>query len=185
MEASVRQRKMSVEDYIRFEETAEVRHEFDNGKLTAMPGTSDKHNDICFNIKSALKHRLKDINCRVQVENVKVSIIEGKRFVYPDAFITCDERDLKDKFIKRYPSVIFEVLSDSTRVYDKTDKFVTYKTNILTLQHYILIEPERIDVEIFTKNEKGKWDSLTLNSEKDVLEIAELGISITVSELYE
>jgi Uma2 family endonuclease len=185
MEASVRQRKMSVEDYIRFEETAEARHEFENGKLTAMPGTSDKHNDICFNIKSALKHRLKDAHCRVQIENVKVSIIEGKRFVYPDAFITCDERDLKDKYIKRYPSVIFEVLSDSTRVYDKTDKFVLYKKNIPTFQYYILIEPEKVDVEIFTKNDNGTWDSLTFNNKNDVLKIEALGISIPISELYE
>jgi Uma2 family endonuclease len=185
MEASVRQRRMSIEDYIRFEEAAETRHEFDNGKLIAMPGTSDKHNDICFNIKAALKPRLKDSNCRVQIENVKVSIIEGKRFVYPDAFITCDERDLKDKFIKRYPKVIFEVLSDSTRVYDKTDKFVLYKKNIPALEYYILVEPEKIDVEIFSKNDDGTWDSLTLNSKKDILKIAVLGINIPIEELYE
>ena len=54
MEASIRSKKMSVAEYIQYEERSEIRHEFDNGKLIAMAGTTDRHNDICYNIKTAL-----------------------------------------------------------------------------------------------------------------------------------
>lgn len=184
MEASVRSKKMSVAEYIRFEERSDIRHEFDNGKLIAMAGTTDKHNDICHNIKAALKKQLKHTNCRIQVENVKVRIGENKRYTYPDVFVTCDDRDLADAYIKRYPSVIFEVLSDGTRVYDKTAKFMLYQ-KIETLQHYILIEPETIDIEIFSKNEKGEWSAQSLHQLMDNLILSALNISVLVADIYE
>jgi Uma2 family endonuclease len=184
MEASIRSKRMSVEEYIQYEERSDIRHEFDNGKLIAMAGTTDKHNDICHNIKAALKKQLKNTPCRIQVENVKVRLTEHKRYTYPDVFVTCDERDLADAYIKRYPSVVFEVLSDSTRVYDKTAKFMAYK-KIDTIQHYILVEPDSIDIEIFSKNTDGEWSAQSFHTITDTLPIAALAINVPISEIYE
>ena len=184
MEASIRSKKMSVAEYIQYEERSEIRHEFDNGKLIAMAGTTDRHNDICYNIKTALKKQLKNTNCRIQVENVKVRLSENKRYTYPDVFVTCDVTDLATPYIKSYPSVIFDVLSEGTSVYDKTNKFILYK-KIESLQHYILVEPNTTDIETFSKDAKGVWTAKTFNQITDNLPIPALNIEIPLLEVYE
>ncbi|MBV6438919.1 MAG: hypothetical protein EPGJADBJ_00547 [Saprospiraceae bacterium] len=52
-------RPMTVEEYIQFEERSEIRHEFINGNLIPVPGATDDHNEICFNITSTLKQMLR------------------------------------------------------------------------------------------------------------------------------
>ena len=186
MEASIaKHRKMTIEEYIRFEELSPVRHEFNNGKLIEMPGTTDRHNDICGNIYMRLRQLLKGTPCKVYQENVKSQLIDGRRYTYPDIFVTCNEQDLTERYIKKYPSVIFEVLSDSTKITDKTTKFIEYQ-KIKSLQHYILVDSEKTFVEIFSKNSKGEWmynEVFLLMT--DILTIVTLDISLTLEDIYE
>ena len=91
---------MSVKDYITFEKTADIRHEYREGQLIPLPGTTDTHNTICLNIAIALRQLLKNTTCKVFMENVKVQITNQKHYTYPDIFVTCDERDLNDPYIK-------------------------------------------------------------------------------------
>lgn len=99
-------RLMTVEEYIAFEEMADVRHEFFEGQLTPIPGTTDLHNMICGNIYIALRQLLKKTLCKVYMENVKVQITNKKHYTYPDVFVTCDERDLNSPYIKKHPVLI-------------------------------------------------------------------------------
>jgi Uma2 family endonuclease len=174
---------MSVEEYITFEEKSEVRHEFINGQLYEMAGTTDIHNDLCFAITAIMKRLIRSTTNRAYMENVKVRIKNDKDYTYPDIFVT-DERDADSRLIKRYPSVIIEVLSDGTRVYDKTDKFIRYQ-KIESLKHYLTVEPEKTLVECYTKQADGSWEVETFTHVSDVIPLTALNIQLPLSEIYE
>lgn len=177
-------KKMSVEAYIAFEETADVRHEYYDGILTPMPGTTDLHNFICQNILIALRQMLKGTTCKVFMESVKVQITHEKHYVYPDVFVTCDPRDKENAYIKKYPSVIIEVASPSTKVHDKTDKFLEYR-KLASLRHYLVVDTEKPIVECFSTEDGEEWVSETLTSISDEINLKALGGTISLSAIYE
>lgn len=175
---------MTVGEYIAFEETSEVRHEFINGKLYEMSETTDFHNLMCQQLAFLLKSLLRGKGCRVFQENVKVRILNDKDYTYPDVFFTCDERDATSRHIKRYPSVILEVLSDGTRVYDKTDKFIRYQ-KIESLKYYLTVEPEKALVECYTKQKDGTWEVETFTQLSEVIKLSHLNIELYMQDIYE
>jgi Uma2 family endonuclease len=176
--------KMSVEEYIAFEETSETRHEYINGKLYEIPGTTDFHNLICGSIYMMLRQLFKRTATRVFQENIKVRIKNDKDYTYPDVFVTGDERDADSRHIKRYPSLIIEVLSDKTRVYDKTDKFIRYQ-NIDSLQYYLTVEPEKTLVECYSKQADGSWEVETFTQKSEVVALNLLNIQLPLCDIYE
>ena len=175
---------MTVGEYIAFEETSEVRHEFINGKLYEMSETTDFHNLMSQQLAFLLKGLLRGQDCRVFQENVKVRILNDKDYTYPDVFFTCDERDATSRHIKRYPSVILEVLSDGTRVYDKIDKFIRYQ-KIESLKYYLTVEPEKALVECYTKQKDGTWEVETFTQLSEVIKLSHLNIELPMMSIYE
>jgi Uma2 family endonuclease len=179
---SIKTTVMTVEEYIAFEEKSETRHEFINGQLYEMPEIKDIHNEICGNIAISLRQFLKDKTFRIYT-SVKVCIIENQHYVYPDVFVTNHKLDADSRYIKRYPSVIIEVLSDGTRVYDKTDKFIRYQ-KIESLKHYLTVEPEKTLVECYTKQADGSWEVETFTNISDIVSLTALNIQLPLSDIY-
>ena len=177
-------RPLTVEEYIAFEESADVRHEFINGNLIPMPGTTSDHNEICFNIAAALKNMLRKHGFRIYVENVKVQISSEHDYTYPDVMATNDPRDLENQYVKKYPLVIFEVLSKTSRLEDSSDKFVRYK-QIESLCNYILVDSEKKVVEVRTKRADGTWEAESFVEADARFPAPALGVELTFAEVYE
>jgi Uma2 family endonuclease len=118
------------------------------------------------------------------MENVKVQITSKKHYTYPDIFVICDKRDLEDAYIKKYPSVIMEVASPSTKVHDKTDKFLDYR-KISTLRHYVIVDTEKEIVECYSSKNGKEWTSETLLSKKEAVALDALGISPSLADIYQ
>lgn len=175
---------MSVEEYIAFEERAEVRHEYINGNLIPMPGTTFEHNEICFNLAAALKKMLRHLGYRIFQENVKVQIASKSDYTYPDVTVANDPRDWEGHYIVKYPLVLFEVLSKSTRLEDASDKFVRYK-NIESLQNYILVDSEKKVVEVRTKLPDGTWEAEWFVEADERFPVPSLGLELAFEEVYE
>ena len=181
---ATRNRPMTLDAYIAFEETADVRHEFIDGQLIPMPGTTDTHNTICGNIYIALRQLLKNTACKVFMENVKVQITHKKHYTYPDIFVTCSEQDLEDSYIKKFPILIVEVASPSTKVYDKTDKFLDYR-KIKSLRYYLIVDTEKEIVECYSTKDGKEWTSEIYVSSKDVIPLDALNSKLLLSSIYE
>ncbi len=183
MEA-VQTNKYTYEEFLQIEETSELKHEFYYGELFTMMGTTIVHNDIVFNttlsFKSALKK--KDKKCRVNFEAVKVRIKEKGHYAYPDVIVSCSEKE-DDPLTLKYPILIVEVLSDSTRNYDRDKKFMFYK-QIPSLKHYILIEQDKCFVTSYTK-QNDFWVHKAFSKLKDIIKIEHLNIEILVKDIYE
>lgn len=180
-------RPMTVGEYIAFEESADVRHEFINGNLIPMPGITLDHNTICMNIVQALRALLKQhalSGYRVFQENVKVQITSERDYTYPDVMLTQDERDVESDYIIKYPTVIFEVLSKSSRIEDSTDKFIRYK-QIESLRDYILVDSEKMIVEVRTKTESGAWEATSYLQSDGLFPVPSVGLDLAFDEVYD
>lgn len=177
---------MTVEAYIEFEERSDVRHEFIHGNLYPMPETTDYHNDLCINITQILKALLKIRGgvFKVRQENIKVQISSERDYTYPDIVVITDSRDFEDRYIKKYPPVIFEVMSKSSRTDDAVDKFIRYK-NIASLQNYILVDSEKMLVEVRTKLDSGEWESETYLPSSGRFPVPALGLELTFEDVHE
>ncbi|MFN0174660.1 MAG: Uma2 family endonuclease [Saprospiraceae bacterium] len=175
---------MTVEEYLEFEERSEIRHEFVNNQLIPMPGTTDYHNQICQNLSFLLRMLLKMQGFRIFVEGVKVQITSQRDYTYPDVFVTSDPRDLEDRYIKKHPSVIFEVMSKTSRIEDSADKFIRYK-NIESLRNYILVDSEKQLVEVRVKVENGEWESEIYLPDNKNFPVPALGVELSFDDVYE
>ncbi|MBL7795613.1 MAG: Uma2 family endonuclease [Saprospiraceae bacterium] len=185
--AATAKHPMTVEQYIAFEEHAEVRHEYINGNLIPMPGTTSDHNYLCMNLVQALRllqrlHGLSDY--RIFQENVKVQITSERDYTYPDIMITNDPRDRKNQYIKKYPVVIFEVLSKTSRSEDSSDKFIRYK-NIESLRNYILVDSEKKVVEVRVKSADEVWVAESFVESDACFPVPALGIELPFDDVYE
>jgi Uma2 family endonuclease len=179
-------RPMTVQEYIEFEERSEIRHEFIHGNLFAMPRTTIFHNAICINLTFLLRTLLPKGMFRIVQENVKIQITSDQDYTYPDVAVTNDQRDLETQnaYFVKYPKVIFEVISKTSRTEDSVDKFIRYK-NIESLQNYLLVDSEKQFVEVRTKLENGDWESETYLPSDARFPVPALGIELDFEGVYE
>jgi Uma2 family endonuclease len=173
----------SPDEYLQIEERSPIKHEYVDGQLYAMVGTSQDHNRIAINLILALSRYLDDSSCRVFISDVKVRLEERNRFFYPDVAVSCDDRDRETPLYLRFPSLIVEVLSDSTEAYDRGDKFQDYQT-LESLQEYVLISSKRQLVECFRRSDEGLWIPQSYTQEQQTYQIVSIGFSSTLQELY-
>ncbi len=149
--------EMTPQEYLEWEEQQPIKYEYVNGYVYAMAGGTIPHNRIAVKLTTALENHLGDKRCFVLSEDVKIGISEQGPFHYPDVMVTCDDRDRRAIKMVRYPCLIVEVLSPSTEAYDRGDKFTHYR-RISTLKEYVLVSPDRMSVECYRLNERGKWE---------------------------
>jgi Uma2 family endonuclease len=177
---------ISPQEYLVQEENAEYRSEYYNGEIFAMAGGTSNHNTITLNVGSELRQRLKGNTCRVYMVDMRLLVEKNELYTYPDVFVVCD----KPKFVENRkdtitnPIVIIEVLSESTKNYDRTAKFELYR-DIDTLKDYILIEQDRVYIEYFHKTENDKWILQILKNIEEILIIQSIKCEIKISEIYD
>ncbi len=185
MEAIALSEKLfTVEEYIKFDEENDVRHEFHFGKLYPISGTGDVHNEIVHDIHELIKSVFRQRGCKVYSESVKLELIKNGKYNYPDVMLTCDESDKSSTFIKRHPSLIVEVLSKSTATYDRTDKFQDYK-GVPSIQYYLLVESRWQYIELFSRTEaENLWSHQSFTKITDIIDFPKLDFQMSVSDIY-
>ena len=169
---------MTAEEYLAGEEIAKNKHEFIDGEIYAMSGASKNHERISGNIFRKIGNFLEGSPCEPFSSDVKVKV--GSDFFYPDAMVVCDDQT-EDDYYTETPTIIIEVFSKSTRRYDATIKRTAYQS-IPTLQEYVLIEQDFVDVEVSKK--KDQWSSRHYLL-GDSLILESIGLTIKVEDLYQ
>jgi len=175
--------KLTPEEYFVWEEKQLFRHEYLNGEVYAMSGGTQNHGRIASNIIFIVKGHLRGGGCQVGNSDCRVNILETKDYVYPDVSVTCDERDITAIQAIQYPCLIVEVLSPSTASYDRGDKFRLYRRNP-SLQDYVLVDAEKIAIDLYRKNERGNWEIFNYQSE-DNIELRSIDLSFPIESVYE
>jgi Uma2 family endonuclease len=177
--------KMTIEEYLAFENASPEKHEYYRGEVFAMSGTKLIHNEIVMNTISILLQSLKGKGCKPYGSDLRIHIPKNTLFTYPDISIFCDDVITlnNDEWNAINPTVIIEVLSPSTRKYDRGRKFKLYQ-DITSLREYILIDSEKVHVECFTKNQQGNWDIKEYKTLTEILVIFSLGLQLPLQEIY-
>ncbi|HET7360766.1 MAG TPA: Uma2 family endonuclease [Salinimicrobium sp.] len=178
--------KLTAEEYLRFEKDAVQKHEYYQGEVFAMAGAGARHNVIFSNIFGDLAYRLKGKPCKPYGSDLRIHIPENTLYTYPDISIICGEITPSeiDEDTAILPTVLIEILSPSTKNYDRGDKFRLYR-DIPTLKEYILIDSGSISIEIFRINKKGHWELEEHRSIEGTLDIPSIGLSLSLKEIYE
>jgi Uma2 family endonuclease len=175
--------KLTPEEYFVWEEKQLLRHEYLNGEIYAMGGGTQNHGRIASNIIFIVKGHLRGSGCQVGNSDCRLNILETKDYVYPDVSVTCDERDRTATQAIQYPCLIVEVLSPSTASYDRGDKFRLYRRNP-SLQDYVLVDPEKIAIDLYRKNDLGNWEIFNYQS-GDKIELRSIDLSFPIESVYE
>jgi Uma2 family endonuclease len=172
---------MSAEEYLVWEPTQEERYEYWDGEVVMMSGATRNHNRVSLNFSKLLDDALADRSCEVYIVDVKVQVEPGQKYFYPDVVVTCDERDDNPQLIQ-FPCLIIEVLSPSTEAADRGKKFAKYRQSP-TLQEYVLVQVAQPGVEVFRRNEQGKWVLSEYNLD-DKLQLESVDVEIAIAHLY-
>lgn len=175
---------ISIADYLAGELESDIKHEYLGGRVYAMAGGKNVHNDVASNFLVALGSRLRGKPCRPcnSDTKVRVEMPSHTRFYYPDAMVVCDPNPPDETFHDR-PKVIVEVLSDSTRRTDEGEKRDAYLT-LPSLRVYLRVDTHRARVAVDRRGEQGvqpEWyEGLSA-----VIPLVEVGAELPLAELYE
>lgn len=118
---------ISPEEYLEGEKISDLKHEYIEGQVYSMAGASDAHVTIVGNLLSLLRLKIREKSCRIYFSDMKVFVENANCYFYPDIFVTCDDRDRENDYLKKYPNLIIEVLSESTGAFDRGKKFSCYR----------------------------------------------------------
>ena len=178
--------KFSIEDYLETENTSIEKHEYYKGEIFAMSGAKMPHNDISKNLSGNLYVKLKGKKCQPYGSDVRIHIESNTLFTYPDICIICGDVVTRnnDDYNVLNPTVIIEILSPSTKNYDRGEKFKLYR-DIPTLKEYILVDSESIHIEVFRLNENNHWELEEYNSTENLLHFKAINEYILISKIYE
>jgi Uma2 family endonuclease len=172
------------QEYLAGEKIATTKSEYISGEIFAMAGGSLEHTVISSDVQLALGIALRGGSCEVYNSDIKVRVEEGGPFFYPDVTIVCGEPQSDFDDCLRNPTVLVEVLSESTALFDRSEKFFHYR-RFASLQHYILIDQYKVMVEHWEKRDDGLWALVGEHTDlTDSLYINGLRVSIPLSEIY-
>jgi len=178
---------LSLDDWLEGERAVlEGRSEYLDGEVFAMTGASMEHNAIVMNIGSELSIQLKGRPCQVYANDMKVLIRSADAGTYPDLVAYCGEPELLDsrRDVLLNPSLIVEVLSNSTAAYDRGDKFALYR-RIPSLREYLLVSQDRVRVELYRRGENGRWTLTDYTGLEDQVPLESLDCTLALAEVYD
>ena len=179
-------RTFTIEEYLERENAAIEKSEYYKGEIFAMSGAKSTHNIIASKTLIALGIKLQGKSCQPFGSDMRIHIEKNTLFTYPDISVICGElKSLNnDDFNFLNPTIIIEILSPSTKSYDRGDKFKLYR-DIPTLKEYILIDTESISIEAFRINANGFWQLEEYKDINEELAFPSLQISIALREIYD
>ena len=174
-------RLMTVEEYFEWEEMQEERHEYWDGEVVAMAGTTKNHHRVARNFSNRLNTAFGDGPCEVFTADIRVRVEPRRKYFYPDVVVSCDDREDEDLYIN-YPCLIIEVLSASTEAIDRGIKFAKYRA-ILSLKEYGLVQVSQPGVEVYQRSNRGQWIYSSYGMDDRFL-LDSVGVEIAVADLY-
>jgi Uma2 family endonuclease len=174
-------------EYLSFERSTDARHEYLDGHVYAMAGESLEHSRICINVGGELRASLKNRACEVLSPNMKVVTSPVGLFGYPDVVVVCGEPQFHDerRDVLVNPTIIFEVLSPSTEAYDRGEKFLRYRTQITTLEEYVLVSQHKPLIEHYVRQTDGAWNYSSVSNLLESLTLPSINCQLPLSEIYD
>jgi Uma2 family endonuclease len=177
---------LTPEEYLAIERRAEYKGEYLDGEMVAMTGASRNHNLITINAAREITRQLKERLCEAYASDMRVRIPATNLYAYPDVTVVCGEPVFEDDYVDTLtnPTLIIEVLSDSTESYDRGKKFRSYRT-IDSLSEYLLIAQDEYGIEQYIKQPDGRWLLSEARSLNGQVELISINCTLSLKEIYD
>ena len=186
MTQTLEKKTYSPSEYLEAEISSKERHEYINGEIKLMTGGTPNHNRICRNLLIILELAFKGKPYETFITDQRLLISARNIYTYPDIMVLKKPIQLQegrtDTVIN--PCLIAEVLSKSTKDYDRSEKFVAYRT-IETFQEYLLIDQYQIHVEHYVKTAANQWLLSEYSDPEVKLTLNSIDLELTITDLYE
>ncbi len=190
------ERLYTIDEYLELDRASQERWQFLDGEVWMMAGENIRHGDISVNLIAEFRTQLKNKDCRVLAKDTKTKSggFSSKRtsqtkgmFSYPDLVVVCGEPKYNDKQkdIVLNPTVVIEVLSKSTELFDRNTKFMRYRMFNPTLTDYILVSQDKPQVEHFIRQEDDSWKLYIYIGLDETLKVESIECEIKMSEIYD
>ena len=186
MTQALEKKTYTTEEYLEAEILSEERHEYINGEIKLITGGTPNHNDIVSNLLIALKVGLRKRAFRTFVTDQRLWIPERNIYTYPDIMVLEQPIQLQEgrSDTVMNPCLIAEVLSRSTKDYDRSEKFISYRT-IEAFQEYLLIDQYQIHVEHYVKTAVNQWLLSEYTDPQVALTLNSVDLKLKIADLYE
>ncbi len=173
------------QEYLEFEEKADFKSEYIDGKIIPTASGTANHNRIAGNFYAVLNFAFRQQNYEVFKSDMRLWISKQRIYTYPDLTVVEGEPEFFDNRTDTIlnPKVIIEVLSKSTGSYDREGKFQAYRT-IPSFEEYLLIEQNRIYVEHYSKTANKRWSLQEYDQEDELITLVSIPFEITLQDLY-
>jgi Uma2 family endonuclease len=173
------------EAYLKQEREAATKSEYLDGQIYAMSGASRQHNRITFNVAALLHAQLRGGPCEGFVNDMRVKVNDNSLYTYPDVVVACGEARFEDATLDTLldPTLIIEVLSDSTEKYDRGRKFARYQ-RIESLREYVLISQDEARVECYTRQADDRWILSKAESLEETMPLESIRCVLPLAEVY-
>ena len=175
---------LTPEEYLALERKATVKSEYISGEILAMSGASNAHNLITLDIGTELNIQLRGRECLVYTNDMRIRTSPKGAYFYPDVVVVCGEPEFEDNVFDTLlnPTLVVEVLSPSTEVYDRGEKFRHYQ-ELTSLREYILVSQDRVRVEHY-RLLKTQWAPTELRGHEDVLSLNAIRCELPLQDIY-
>lgn len=176
---------MTEREYLDIERKAEIRSEYIAGRIYTMSGASERHNLIAGNLYALVWSQLRGGPCRAYMSDLRVKVARTSMYTYPDIVAICGERRFEDSHIDTLlnPSLIVEVLSESTEAYDRGEKFAHFR-RLETLREYVLIAQDKVRIEHYQRQGE-QWVLSEISDAGDTLHLPAIDCHVAVAAIYE
>ena len=177
---------VSPEEYLRLERQAEYKSEYLNGEIFPMSGASRQHNLITANIGAEFNRQLKGKPCEAYASDMRVKVRSNGLYTYPDVIVVCGEPQFEDQEVDTLlnPTLLIEVLSQSTERYDRIAKTSYYRT-IDSLQEHLLVAQHEVRVEQYLRQPNGQWAQMQYTSPDEVVQLTSIDCSLKLIDAYD
>lgn len=177
--------RITPEEYLVRERAAEYRSEYVDGEIRAMTGASRNHGRLVLDIGITLEAQLRGRPCEAFVSDMRVKASQTRDYFYPDVVVVCGESEVEDEEEDTIlnPTLIVEVLSPSTRSYDRDRKWEKYR-RIPSLRDYLLIAQDRPRVERYTRQGEDLWLFSDTEDPDAVLQLDSIGCALALKDVY-
>lgn len=170
-------------EYLEGEKRAEERHEYVDGGVYAMAGTSRRHNSIAFNIAFNLRLASRDKPCDIHLSDVKARAQRSRAYYYPDVIVSCEQDDADEYYLEK-PCLIVEVTSKSTEWKDYAEKLIAYQ-KLASLPVYLIVAQDQPLVTMYYRDEESGWEVARFDDLEQALTLPCPDCTLTLADIYE
>src|ERR1019366_4212955 len=176
---------LTPEQYLEIERKAEFKSEYFQGEMFAMSGARYAHIKIVANGMRELGQHLRQGHCEPLSNDMRVRVTPVGLYTYPDVVVVCGEPQFLDDTFDTLlnPTVLVEILSQSTEAYDRDKKFELYRS-LESLAEYVMISSLRVRVERFTRQPDGTWNYDEKTSLEDTIDLKSVDCHLRLADLY-